>query len=157
MSYSIFDGDIADDVEARKQQDKLNTPSPVTKEMAQQAAAIANRYPTLPAGAVVGAARLNISPDDPRLKQIVIQDSIIKEEEGMGAIKTASKFVKEKAKSGLRNLFLGFQSAWEEGLPEQVRYLEARQQGMTHEEARAAAETELFVAGITGKGDLGDG
>jgi len=157
MSYSIFDGDIADDVEARKQQDKLNTPSPVTKEMAQQAAAIANRYPTLPAGAVVGAARLNISPDDPRLKQIVIQDSIIKEEEGMGAIKTASKFVKEKAKSGLRNLFLGFQSAWEEGLPEQVRYLEARQQGMTHEEARAAAETELFKAGITGKGDLGDG
>ena len=157
MSYSIFDSDIADDEEARKQQDKVNKPSIATKEMAEQAAAISDKYPTLPAGAVVGAARLNISPDDPRLKQIVIQDSIIKEEEGFGAVKTATNFVKEKAKSGLRGLFLGFQSAWEEGLPEKVRYLEARQQGMSHEEASAAAETELFKAGITGKGDLGDG
>ena len=157
MSYSIFDSDIADDEEARKQQDKVNKPSIATKEMAEQAAAISDKYPTLPAGAVVGAARLNISPDDPRLKQIVIQDSIIKEEEGFGAVKTATNFAKEKAKSGLRGLFLGFQSAWEEGLPEKVRYLEARQQGMSHEEASAAAETELFKAGITGKGDLGDG
>jgi len=63
MSYSIFDGDIADDDIARKQQDKINTPSTINKEMAQQAAAIANKYPTLPAGAVVGAARVNISPE----------------------------------------------------------------------------------------------
>ena len=94
MSYSIFDGDIADDDIARKQQDKINTPSTINKEMAQQAAAIANKYPTLPAGAVVGAARLNISPEDPRLQQIVIQDSILKEEEGYGAVKTAGKFAK---------------------------------------------------------------
>ena len=157
MSFSIFDGDIADDDIARKEQDKRNTPSTINKEMAQQAASIANKYPTLPAGAVVGAARLNISPDDPRLKQIVIQDSILKEEEGFGAVKTAGNFAKEKGKAGLRGLFLGFQSAWEEGLPEKVRYLEARQQGMTHEEATEASETELFKAGITGKGDLGDG
>jgi hypothetical protein len=157
MSFSIFDGDIANDNIAREQEDKKLKPSPVNKEMAQQAAAISNKYPTLPAGAVVGAARLNISPDDPRLKQIVIQNSIIKDEEGFGALKTAGKFAKEKGKAGLRGLFLGFQSAWEEGLPEKVRYLEARQQGMTPEEAKEASETELFKAGITGKGDLGDG
>ena len=55
MSFSIFDGDIADDDIARKEQDKRNTPSTINKEMAQQAASIANKYPTLPAGAVVGA------------------------------------------------------------------------------------------------------
>ena len=82
MSYSIFDSDIVEDETTKKLQDKANMPPIATKEMAEQAAAIANRYPTLPAGAVVGAARLNISPDDPRLQQIVIQDSIIKEEEG---------------------------------------------------------------------------
>ena len=156
MSYSIFDSDIVEDETTKKLQDKANMPPIATKEMAEQAAAIANRYPTLPAGAVVGAARLNISPDDPRLQQIVIQDSIIKEEEGYGALKTAGKFAKEKGKAGLRGLFLGFQSAWEEGLPEKVRYLEARQQGMSHEEAKAASETELFVPALKG-GDIGTG
>ena len=156
MSYSIFDSDIVEDETTKKLQDKANMPPVATKEMAEQAAAIANRYPTLPAGAVVGAARLNISPDDPRLQQIVIQDSIIKEEEGYGALKTAGKFAKEKGKAGLRGLFLGFQSAWEEGLPEKVRYLEARQQGMSHEEATAASETELFMPALKG-GDIGTG
>ena len=156
MSYSIFDSDIVEDETTKKLQDKANMPPIATKEMAEQAAAIANKYPTLPPGAVVGAARLNISPDDPRLQQIVIQDSIIKEEEGFGALKTAGKFAKEKGKAGLRGLFLGFQSAWEEGLPEKVRYLEARQQGMSHEEATAASETELFVPALKG-GDIGTG
>ena len=81
MSYSIFDSDVVEDETTIKLQDKNLKPT-ATKEMAIQAAAIANKYPTLPAGAVVGAARLNISPDDPRLAQIVMQDSIIKEEEG---------------------------------------------------------------------------
>ena len=155
MSYSIFDSDVVEDETTIKLQAKNLKPT-ATIEMAKQAAAIANRYPTLPAGAVVGAVRLNISPDDPRLAQIVMQDSIIKEEEGYGALKTAGAFAKDKGKAGLRGLFLGFQSAWEEGLPEKVRYLEARQQGMTHAEAKEASETELFMPALKG-GDIGSG
>ena len=47
MSYSIFDSDIVEDETTKKLQDKANMPPVATKEMAEQAAAIANRYLSL--------------------------------------------------------------------------------------------------------------
>lgn len=162
MSYSIFDSDNVEDSQTTELVKNDKTPSTVTKEQAQLAQNIVTKYPTINASVLEGAVKLNISPDDPRLEQVVMRESIIKDEEGNGAIKSAGIFAKEKAKSGLKGLFLGFQGLWEEGAPRVVRYLEAKQQGMSDEEAREASKASLFGAAIEAKQagkdiDLGEG
>ena len=162
MSYSIFDSDNVEDSQTIELVKNDKTPSTVTKEQAQLAQNIVTKYPTINASVLEGAVKLNISPDDPRLEQVVMRESIIKDEEGNGAIKSAGIFAKEKAKSGLKGLFLGFQGLWEEGAPRVVRYLEAKQQGMSDEEAREASKASLFGAAIEAKEagkdiDLGEG
>jgi len=162
MSYSIFDSDFVEDSQATELLKNDKTPSTVTKEQALLAQNIVTKYPTINASILEGAVKLNISPDDPRLSQVIMRDSIIKEEEGKGALKSAGLYAKEKSKSGLRGLFFGFQALWEEGAPRAVRYLEARQQGMSHEEASKASSASLFGAALEAKEagreiDLGEG
>jgi len=162
MSYSIFDSDFVEDSQASELVKNDKTPSSVTKEQGLLAQNIITKYPTIGPSVLEGAVKLNISPDDPRLEQVVMRESFIKEEEGKGAVKSAGIFAKEKAKSGLRGLFLGFQGLWEEGAPRFVRYLEAKQQGMSDEEAREASSASLFGAALEAKQagkdiDLGEG
>ena len=85
MSYSIFDSDNVEDSQTTELVKNDKTPSTVTKEQAQLAQNIVTKYPTINASVLEGAVKLNISPDDPRLEQVVMRESIIKDEEGNGA------------------------------------------------------------------------
>ena len=142
MSYSTFDAaDFVDDSATQRAIAKSKAPSQVTQDMANRASAIVKKYPTISKGSLVGAVKLGISDEDPRLRQIVLQESIAKEREGFGALKSA---IGDKAKSMSRGLFLGFQNLWEAGAARGVRYLEGRQQGMSHKEAKGKSKSSLL-------------
>ena len=156
MSYSVFDAaSFQDDSETKRAISKAVAPSSVNQEQAQRASAIIKRFPTISKGSLVGAVKLGIAADDPRLQQIVMKESILKEEEGEGKLKSAIR-------RSVRGTFIGFQNLWEMALPRGVRYLEGRQQGMSHEEAsqksKATLLGEIDTAKAAGKDiDLGQG
>ena len=128
MSYSVFDAaSFQDDSETKRAINKAVAPSSVNQEQAQRASAIVKRYPTISKGSLVGAVKLGIAADDPRLQQIVMKESIQKEDDGEGKLKSAIR-------RSVRGAFIGFQNLWEMAAPRGVRYLEGRQQGMSHEE-----------------------
>ena len=142
MSYSTFDAaDFVDDSATQRAIAKSKAPSQVTQDMANRASAIVKKYPTISKGSLVGAVKLGISDEDPRLRQIVLQESIAKEREGFGALRQS---ITNKSKSMSRGLFLGFQNLWEAGAARGVRYLEGRQQGMSHKEARDKSKSSLL-------------
>jgi len=144
MAYSTFDAaSFADDSATERAIQKSVAPTQATQAMANQASAIIKRFPTISKGSLVGAVKLGISDNDPRLGQIVLKESLAKEQNGFSKLREAIS-VKEKAKSASRGLFLGFQNLWEAGLPRGARYLEGRQQGMTHDEAKDKSKASLL-------------
>ena len=83
MSYSIFDAaSFQDDSATKKAINQAVAPTTIKPEDAKRASAIINKYPTISKGSLVGAVKLGISQDDPRLKQIVMKESLLKEENG---------------------------------------------------------------------------
>ena len=79
MSYSVFDAaSFQDDSETKRAISKAVAPSSVNQEQAQRASAIVKRYPTISKGSLVGAVKLGIAADDPRLQQIVMKESVLK-------------------------------------------------------------------------------
>ena len=142
MAYSTFDAaSFADDSATERAIQKSVAPTQATQAMANQASAIIKRFPTISKGSLVGAVKLGISDNDPRLGQIVLKEALNKEENGYAKLKKA---IGVKAKSGSRGLFLGFQNLWEAGAARGVRYLEGRQQGMTHDEAKGKSKSSLL-------------
>jgi len=142
MAYSTFDAaSFADDSATERAIQKSVAPTQATQAMANQASAIVKKYPTISKGSLVGAVKLGISDNDPRLGQIVLKESLAKEESGYSKLKKA---IAVKSKSGSRSLFLGFQNLWEAGAARGVRYLEGRQQGMTHDEAKGKSKSSLL-------------
>ncbi len=156
MSYSTFDASsFQDDSETKRAISKAVAPSSVNQEQANLASAIVKRYPTISKGSLVGAVKLGIAEDDPRLGQIVMKESVLKEENGFEKLKDATR-------RAVRGAFIGFQNLWESGAPRGVRYLEGRQQGLTHDEAaklsKATLLGEIDSAKAAGKDlDLGEG
>ena len=144
MAYSTFDAaSFADDSATERAIQKSVAPTQATQAMANQASAIVKRFPTISKGSLVGAVKLGISDNDPRLGQIVLKESLATEQNGFSKLREAIS-VKEKAKSASRGLFLGFQNLWEAGAARGVRYLEGRQQGMTHDEAKGKSKSSLL-------------
>lgn len=144
MAYSTFDAaSFADDSATERAIQKSLAPTQATQAMANQASSIIKRYPTISKGSLVGAVKLGISDDDPRLGQIVLKESLNKEENGFSKLREAIS-VKERAKGASRGLFLGFQNLWEAGAARGVRYLEGRQQGLTHDEAKGKSKSSLL-------------
>ena len=144
MAYSTFDAaSFADDSATERAIQKSIAPTQATQAMANQASAIVKKYPTISKGSLVGAVKLGISDNDPRLQQIVLKESLAKEQNGYSKLREAIS-VKEKAKGASRGLFLGFQNLWEAGATRGVRYLEGRQQGMTHDEAKGKSKSSLL-------------
>ena len=156
MSYSTYDpSGLVEDSETIRTQSKAKAPTKVTINEANRASAIVAKYPTISAGSLVGAVKLNINDNDPRLKQIVLQETITREEGSWGALKSAGK-------GAIRETFVGFQNLWEMAAPRGVRYLEGRQQGMDHAEARDLSSASFYdireQARESGRGeDLGTG
>ena len=156
MSYSIFDAaSFQDDSATKKAINQAVAPTTIKPEDAKRASAIINKYPTISKGSLVGAVKLGISQDDPRLKQIVMKESLLKEENGFDKLKDARR-------RSVRGAFIGFQNLWEMAAPRGVRYLEGRQQGMSHDEARNKSKAtllgEIDSAKAAGKDiDLGQG
>lgn len=134
--YGIYDEDLYDDDQVQITQKKYNTKPQVTPEQAARAAALVNKYPNISPSVVVGYTNLGLDIDDPRLEEIITKDYLGKEEANNLLKKTSWNNTSDYVKAPFRYLFAGFQGIWEEGAPRAVRYLEARQQGQSHEEAK---------------------
>lgn len=134
--YGITDEDLFDDDEVQQAQKKYNRKPQVTPEQAVRAAALANKYPNISPSVIVGYTNLGLDIDDPRLNEIIVKDYLNKETSNKLLKKTSWNNASDYIKAPFRYLFAGFQGAWEEGAPRAVRYLEARQQGQSHEEAK---------------------
>lgn len=134
MSYSIYDpAGFVEDSETLRTLSLSKKPREATRDEANRASSIVAKYPTISSGSLVGAVKMGISDEDPRLKQIVLQETIAREEESWGALKSAT-----------RKSFMGFQNLWELGAARGVRYLEGRQQGMSHEEASQLSYASFY-------------
>tara|TARA_R100001530_G_scaffold136336_1_gene116531 strand:+ start:954 stop:5714 length:4761 start_codon:yes stop_codon:yes gene_type:complete len=134
MSYSTYDpAEFVEDSQTLRTLSIYKAPTEATRDEANRASSIVAKYPTISSGSLVGAVKMGISDEDPRLKQIVLQEVIAREDASWNPLKSA-----------IRKTFMGFQNLWELGAARGVRYLEGRQQGMSHEEASQLSYASFY-------------
>ena len=142
-TYGIYDENLFEDDDIKQAQRKYNRKSKVTKEKAQYASNFVKTYPNVSPSLLVGFTELGLDVNDPKVKEIVLKDYFVKENSYNNLKESLYDRAKEQGKRVARYGFAGFQGIWEGSLPRLVRYLEARQQGQSHEEARKKSRTEL--------------
>ena len=145
-TYGIYDEDLYDDDQVVQAQRKYNRKVSVTQEQADYASNLVTQYPNLSPSVVVGLSKLGVDVNDPKVQEILLKDYFAKQGENNKLKKSLWEKTTEKIKEPFRYAFAGFQAAWEGGAPRLVRYLEARQQGQSHEEARKNTYTGLGAA-----------
>jgi len=145
-TYGIYDEDLYDDDQVVQAQRKYNRKVSVTQEQADYASNLVTQYPNLSPSLVVGLTKLGLDVNDPKVQEILLKDYFAKQEPNNTLKESLWEKTKEKIKEPFRYAFAGFQAAWEGGAPRLVRYLEARQQGQSHQEARKNTYTGLGAA-----------
>ena len=145
-TYGINDEDLFDDDQVVQAQRKYNRKVSVTQEQADYASNLVTQYPNLSPSLVVGMTKLGLDVNDPKVQEILLKDYFVKQEPNNTLKESLWEKTKEKIKEPFRYAFAGFQAAWEGGAPRLVRYLEARQQGQSHQEARKNTYTGLGAA-----------
>lgn len=145
-TYGIYDEDLYDDDQVVQAQRKYNRKVSVTQEQADYASNLVTQYPNLSPSLVVGLTKLGLDVNDPKVQEILLKDYFVKQEPNNTLKESLWEKTKEKIKEPFRYAFAGFQAAWEGGAPRLVRYLEARQQGQSHQEARKNTYTGLGAA-----------
>ena len=145
-TYGIYDEDLYDDSQVVQAKRKYNKQVSVTQEQADYASNLVTQYPNLSPSVVVGLSKLGVDVNDPKVQEILLKDYFTKQGENNKLKESLWEKTKEKIKEPFRYAFAGFQAAWEGGAPRLVRYLEARQQGQSHEEARKNTYTGLGAA-----------
>src|SRR5210317_1268636 len=145
-TYGINDEDLYDDDQVVQAQRKYNRQVSVTQEQADYASNLVTQYPNLSPSLVVGMTKLGLDVNDPKVQEILLKDYFAKQESNNTLKESIWDKTKDKIKEPFRYAFAGFQAAWEGGAPRLVRYLEARQQGQSHQEARKNTYTGLGAA-----------
>jgi hypothetical protein len=145
-TYGIYDEDLYDDDQVVQAQRKYNRQVSVTQEQADYASNLVTQYPNLSPSLVVGMTKLGLDVNDPKVQEILLKDYFAKQESNNRLKESIWDKTKDKIKEPFRYAFAGFQAAWEGGAPRLVRYLEARQQGQSHQEARKNTYTGLGAA-----------
>lgn len=142
-TYGIYDEDLYNDQQVNQAKRKYNKQVSVTQEQADYASNLVTQYPSLSPSVVVGLTKLGLDVSDPKVQEILLKDYFTTQDSNNKLKQSVWEKTKDNIKSPFRYAFAGFQAAWEGGAPRLARYLEARQQGQSHEEAKDNTYTGL--------------